>query len=95
MEYLNFLELGHMNSVISAQAIDGCMLVELVESDIDMQELGFSRFQTMKIKQRMSYPPHLFDSLSAQPVAWIRSGSGQVTAFGVYVIMELLPGVIS
>ena len=44
--------------VIIAQAIDGRMLVELVESDIDMQELGFSRFQTMKIKQRMPYPPH-------------------------------------
>ena len=58
MEYLNCLELGHMNSVIIAQAIDGRMLVELVESDIDMQELGFSRFQTMKIKQRMPYPPH-------------------------------------
>ena len=59
MEYENFLELGHMNSVIIAQAIDGRMLVELVESDIDIQELGFSRFQTMKIKQRMPYPPHL------------------------------------
>ena len=71
-----------MNSVIIAQAIGGRMLVELVESDIDMQELGFSRFPTMKIKQRMPYPPH-FDSLSAQLVAWIRSGSGQVTAFRV------------
>ena len=59
MEYLNFLELGHMNSVIIAQAIDGRMLVVLVESDIGMQELGFSRFQTMKDKQRMPYPPHL------------------------------------
>ena len=37
-----FLTLGHMNSVISAQAIDGRMLVELVESGIDLQELGFS-----------------------------------------------------
>ena len=54
MQY--FLELEHMNSVIVAQAIDGRMLVELVESDIDMQELGFSRFQTMKIKQRMPCP---------------------------------------
>ena len=50
---------GHMNSVIIAQAIDGRMLVELVESDIVLQELGVSRFQTMKIKQRMPYPPHL------------------------------------
>ena len=56
MEYLNFLEVGHVNSVISAQAIDGRTLVELVESDIDMQELGFSRFQTVRIKQRMQYP---------------------------------------
>ena len=46
-----------MNSVIIAQAIDGRMLVELVESDIDLQELGFSRFQTMKINQRVPYPP--------------------------------------
>ena len=46
-----------MSSVIIAQAIEGRMLVELVESDIDMQELGCSTFQTMKIKQRMPYPP--------------------------------------
>ena len=58
MEYLNVLELGHMNSVIIAQAIDGRMLVELVQSDIDMQEKGFSRFQAMNSKQRMPYPPH-------------------------------------
>ena len=50
---------GHMSSVIIAQAVDGRTLVELVESDIYMQELGFSRFQTMKIKQRMPYPPYL------------------------------------
>ena len=38
MEYLNCLELGRVHSVIIAQAIDGRMLVELV----DIQELGFS-----------------------------------------------------
>ena len=56
---MHCLELGHINSVISAQAIDGRMFVELVESDIDLQELGFSRFQTMNIKQRMPCPPYL------------------------------------
>ena len=59
MEYLIVLELGHMNSIIIARAIDGRMLVEFGETDIAMQELGFSIFQTMKIKQRMPYPPHL------------------------------------
>ena len=47
---------GITQSIISTQGIDGRMFVELVESDIDMQELGFSRFQSKTIKQRL---PHL------------------------------------
>ena len=42
LAYLGFLALGHTKSIVSAQGMDGCMIVELVESDDDMQELGFS-----------------------------------------------------
>jgi len=58
LAYLDDLELGHMTCVISTQGIDGRMLVELVESDTDMQERGFSRFQSKKIQQRLPHPHH-------------------------------------
>ena len=54
-----FLQLGYMKqTVISTQGIDGRMLVELVESDTDMQELGFSGCQSKKIKQQLPHPDH-------------------------------------
>ena len=58
LAYVDVIELGRMSSTISTQGIDGCMLVELVGSSTDLQELGFSRFQSKKVKQRL---PHLDD----------------------------------
>ena len=70
LAYFDCLELGHMKSVINAQGIDGCMLVEFVRSETDMLELGFPTFQSKKSKQRLPRPYDI-----SQLVACIRSSS--------------------
>jgi len=56
LAYFDFLELGHVKNIVSTEAIDGLMLVELVGSETDMRQLGFSKFQSKKIKQRLPHP---------------------------------------
>ena len=52
--YLNFLELGHLTDMVRAEGIDGQALMEC--SEADLQEIGFSKFQSKKIKQRLPQP---------------------------------------
>ena len=49
--YLDFLELGHLTQLVSTEGIDGQALVEF--SEAELQEMGFSKFQSKKIKQRL------------------------------------------
>ena len=58
LAYLDLSGVGAYASIISTQGIDGRTLVELVESDTDMQELGFSRFHSKSMKQRLPHPHH-------------------------------------
>ena len=52
--YFDFLELGHLAQIVSTEGIDGQALVDC--SEADLQEIGFSKFQSKKIKQRLPQP---------------------------------------
>ena len=56
LAYLDvFLELGHTKKF---HQYTRHTIVELAGSDTDMQELGFSEFQSKKVKQRLPHPYH-------------------------------------